>query len=303
MIEKPSIQQLENFVIYGRVRNYSMAAHMANITQSAFSFQMKKLEEVVGVQLIARSNRGSDLTREGEFFLQRVERIMSDMELAINELRDYSKQCITLNVGVLMSTGDVLMNKHVSYFQTNNDNIRINIYNLEAKSMLGKLDSGELDIATAFILPQMSLEGYVKKFLVKEELVYYAPKLDLPKQLISVEQIAHYPMVIYSPDYFMTTALRNYFQSEGVEELNIQGHLSTPYAIVHYCNNNRTGALLSRSMLDEIGVHKGVYTLQTPLYFDTFLLYKNENPKIKGVEYFVDHILEMYRQDKKTTKL
>ena len=68
MIELPSIQQLENFIIYGKVRNFATAAHRANITQSAFSFQMKKLEEMLNIQLITRSNRGSDLTREGEFF-------------------------------------------------------------------------------------------------------------------------------------------------------------------------------------------------------------------------------------------
>ena len=45
MQERPSIQQLENFIIYGKVRNFATAAHRANITQSAFSFQMKKLEE------------------------------------------------------------------------------------------------------------------------------------------------------------------------------------------------------------------------------------------------------------------
>lgn len=41
MQERPSIQQLENFIIYGKVRNFATAARRANITQSAFSFQMK----------------------------------------------------------------------------------------------------------------------------------------------------------------------------------------------------------------------------------------------------------------------
>ena len=47
MGELPSIHQLECFIIYGRVRNFSLAAQEANITQSAFSVQMKKLEEAV----------------------------------------------------------------------------------------------------------------------------------------------------------------------------------------------------------------------------------------------------------------
>ena len=65
-MELPSIQQLRNFVIYSKYGNFTAAAKAANITQSAFSAQMKKLEELLGVRLIERSNRGSHLTPEGK---------------------------------------------------------------------------------------------------------------------------------------------------------------------------------------------------------------------------------------------
>ncbi len=68
----PSIQQMECFIIYGRVQNFTRAAKEANITQSAFSAQMKNLESTLGVALIQRSKRGSHLTPEGEAFLKRI---------------------------------------------------------------------------------------------------------------------------------------------------------------------------------------------------------------------------------------
>ena len=43
MIELPSIQQLENFIIYSKVKDIATAAREANVTRSAFSFQMKKI--------------------------------------------------------------------------------------------------------------------------------------------------------------------------------------------------------------------------------------------------------------------
>ena len=55
MSELPSIQQLKNFITYGKYQNFTSAARAANITQSAFSFQMKRLEELVGIQLIELS--------------------------------------------------------------------------------------------------------------------------------------------------------------------------------------------------------------------------------------------------------
>lgn len=54
-MDLPSIQQLRNFIIYGKYGNFTTAANAANITQSAFSAQMKKLEDLVGVRLIERS--------------------------------------------------------------------------------------------------------------------------------------------------------------------------------------------------------------------------------------------------------
>ena len=57
MIELPSIQQLENFIIYSQVKDFALAAEKAGVTQSAFRFQIKKLEEVVGVQLISHNNK------------------------------------------------------------------------------------------------------------------------------------------------------------------------------------------------------------------------------------------------------
>ena len=188
MQERPSIQQLENFIIYGKVRNFATAAHRANITQSAFSFQMKKLEEMLNIQLITRSNRGSDLTREGEFFLQKIIPIIDELDEAIDELQKFVGKAVYINIGALMSMGDILMNRHISYFKQHNDNnICFNVYNLEAKSMLKKLDSGQIDIASTFLLPQMHVDGCEKKLFCKDEFVYYAPCLDFTQDKITAD--------------------------------------------------------------------------------------------------------------------
>ncbi len=45
MIELPSIQQLENFIIYSKVKDIALAAKEANVTQSENSLPKIKLEE------------------------------------------------------------------------------------------------------------------------------------------------------------------------------------------------------------------------------------------------------------------
>ena len=92
MIELPSIQQLENFIIYGKVRNFATAAHRANITQSAFSFQMKKLEEIVGTQLVVHGENTIELTKEGQIFLAKAEKIVSELKQSLSEMKKISRR-------------------------------------------------------------------------------------------------------------------------------------------------------------------------------------------------------------------
>ena len=298
MIELPSIQQLENFIIYGKVRNFATAAHRANITQSAFSFQMKKLEEMLNIQLITRSNRGSDLTREGEFFLQKIIPIIDELDEAIDELQKFAGKAVYINIGALMSMGEILMNRHISYFKQHNDNnICFNVYNLEAKSMLKKLDSGQIDIASTFLLPQMHVDGCEKKLFCKDEFVYYAPCLDFTQDKITADIIQRYPLVTHSPDYFMTNALEDYFVKLKIHP-HIDARLSTPYAIIHYCKHNKVATLISKRLLQELGITNDYYELLEPLNFSSYLLYKHENPKIKSMEIFVDYILDLYQQNR-----
>ena len=59
MKELPTMQELQSFITYNKTGSFTLAAQSMNITQSAFSAQMKKLERLVGVKLISRSTRGS----------------------------------------------------------------------------------------------------------------------------------------------------------------------------------------------------------------------------------------------------
>ena len=123
MIELPSIQQLENFIIYSQVKDFALAAEKAGVTQSAFRFQMKKLEEVVGAQLISHNNKNSELTEDGKIFLSKVENIVDQLKQAVKEVNTSSGEQVCLSVGALMSLGDVLLDQHLTYFKKYNANI------------------------------------------------------------------------------------------------------------------------------------------------------------------------------------
>ncbi|WP_196592989.1 LysR family transcriptional regulator [Pectinatus sottacetonis] len=294
MTQLPSIQQLENFVIYGKVRNFTAAAREANITQSAFSFQMKKLEELIGIQLIARSNRGSDLTEIGEDFFQRVQKIIDELSGCIYDIKRINGHKITLAVGTLMSLGDVLMNQHVEYFQEHNMNFMINVYNLEAHELWKQLENDKLDIISTFFMPQLDMDKYEKRFFCKEKMVYYAPNLGIDGSKINMDVIKNYDLAQYSPYYLMNAIIKDFFISYGIAP-TVKTWLSTPYAIMHYCQQNEAGSILSKRLLNAMHIQSGYYEIMPQFELECYLLYKRNNPKYKIMKIFIEHIQEFYK--------
>lgn len=293
MGDMPSSQQLENFLIYGRVRNFTLAAKEANITQSAFSFQMKNLEAMLKVKLISRSNRGSQLTPEGEFFFKKLNSILPMLTEAIYDVQHLQgDHPVELKIGVLTSLGDVLMNQHISYFHENNTNIVITVYNREEEALLQSLADDHLDIASTFLLPELTIRNYEKILFRLDEVVYYAPAISELKNTISLEQMESLPLVQYPSQSFMDRTINQYFE-HSPSILPAAARLATPYAMIHYCQQNQAGALLPERLLGALNIETGYYKLETPLQLKAFLLYKKNNSKNKAIKTFIDYVVNL----------
>ncbi|WP_417587893.1 LysR family transcriptional regulator [Pararhodobacter oceanensis] len=64
------------------------AAHVLNVTQSAVSMQIKRLEESLGQALLDRSGRGVQLSAEGEQLLTYARRILALNDEAVSRMTD-----------------------------------------------------------------------------------------------------------------------------------------------------------------------------------------------------------------------
>lgn len=298
MEELPTLQELQSFITYSKMGNFTLAAQAANITQSAFSAQMKKLERLVGVKLIARSTRGSRLTPEGEKFLPEAEHIIETLERAIHSIRLANKlERPMLNVGILRSIGDVRMNAHVAYFQQTNPNFAISVYDMEEEEILLDLRENRIDIGTCYLPNNKDMSAYESIALREDSVVYYAPNRKMDSHPVTCEEILEYPMVMYPPKYFMSHRLKSYFSEEGRQTLPQLVRLSNPYAMIDYCKRNEAGAMISRHLLEALGIEEGVYTLAKPLYLQVCFVYRNNNSKWETMKTFMDYITQELTQE------
>ena len=79
-IKVPTTDHLISFLAVSECQNVSHAADSLGRTQSAISVQLRKLEDLLGVQLFDRQSRGMVLTRHGNELLPIAKRTVRDLE-------------------------------------------------------------------------------------------------------------------------------------------------------------------------------------------------------------------------------
>lgn len=298
MKELPTMQELQSFITYNKTGSFTLAAQSMNITQSAFSAQMKKLERLVGVKLISRSTRGSRLTPEGELFLPEAEQVLDTLERAIQSIRLASKvERPILNIGVLRSLGDIRLNGYVSHFFQNHPEFSVSIYDMEEEELMLDLRENRIDIALLYLPNNKDMSAYESTALREDEFVYYAPNLVNGMETASLKAIQQQPLLMYPPKYFMYPpkyfmyrTLKNYV-GNGQQNLHIRGsRLSNPYTMIDYCQKNKSGCIVARQILSSLNINDGFVPLEKPFKLQVCFAFKKNNSKTETMHTFMDYV-------------
>ena len=86
MSRLPSLNGLRAFEAAARHLSFTNAATELNVTQTAISHQIKRLEEELGIALFLRQNRALTLTPAGRDYLPGIRAAFQDLRLATDRL-------------------------------------------------------------------------------------------------------------------------------------------------------------------------------------------------------------------------
>ena len=101
------LKWLEDFLALASTGNFSKAADLRHVSQSAFSRRIKNLEFWLGVELIDRSTFPINLTEEGVTFRETAEELVTQLNSMRDDFRGLSKQeKATLSFSALHSLAD-----------------------------------------------------------------------------------------------------------------------------------------------------------------------------------------------------
>lgn len=82
---------VQAFIAVAMRRNFRRAAAELHITQTALSRRLQTLEAYLGVRLVERTTRSVELTRTGADFLPRAQRLLTELESALTDIRETGK--------------------------------------------------------------------------------------------------------------------------------------------------------------------------------------------------------------------
>lgn len=122
----PSLNGLRAFEAAARHLSFTLAAAELNVTQTAISHQIRRLEEELGIRLFVRQNRALALTPEARDYLPGVRAAFNDLRLATDRLlrKDGDK---VLTVSTLASLAAKWLLPRLTAFQESHPGIDVRI--------------------------------------------------------------------------------------------------------------------------------------------------------------------------------
>lgn len=141
------LRQIEYFQAVVECGSFYAAAEKCNVSQSAISQQIKKLEDELNVQLLTRHNRTFSLTPAGTHFYKKTLVLVSDMERMIRETKQISNgDSAVLRLGHYRGYHGSEFSEAVMDFSEKYPGVKLEIMTGSHEDIYYALQDGKIDI-------------------------------------------------------------------------------------------------------------------------------------------------------------
>lgn len=200
------IKQLKYFAAIVEEGNITSAAKKLHMAQPPLSFQLKLLEEELGVRLIERGARKIRLTDAGQTLYKRAVSIISFMNSAELEIGNISKGTGgTLHIGTISSSGAALVKRRITEFNRMYPLVNFEIHEGNTFELLELLDAGKIEIGvvrTPFYAPKtkciyLNPEPMVAVIPPKFAEKIFSQNDECQSSSITMDMLKDVPLIIY----------------------------------------------------------------------------------------------------------
>jgi DNA-binding transcriptional LysR family regulator len=140
------LRHLRYFLMVSEELHFRRAAERLFMAQPPLSQAIRRLEEELGVQLLARTSRAVALTEAGRAFAEHARKVVASLDLAVAEARRAGGGGSTLQIGFAPYLPIDLVVRFLDALHECEPGVRPQVKQLLAFEQIARLHSGELDL-------------------------------------------------------------------------------------------------------------------------------------------------------------
>ncbi|WP_335981998.1 LysR family transcriptional regulator [Streptomyces sp. CA2R106] len=220
MLSLERLRILHAIDTYGSV---SAAADALNVTTSAVSQQMSKLERETGQALLGKNGRGVRLTDAGRLLSGHAERILSLVELAHADLEAHRGAAVgELRAAAFPTAVRGLFPAALAHLRAAHPQLRTVVHEMEPHDALARLGRGDIDLAVVldWYNKPLSLPGGLAKAPLFDDIVDVALPLGHPlgdRAEIALDELAGDEWIAWPDGGFCHEWLLFTLRGKGIE--------------------------------------------------------------------------------------
>ena len=275
------LRHLRYFVTVADEGSVTKAAKMLRLAQPSLTRQIKNLEEELHVSLFRRDKKRMELTEDGQFFLTRARRLLSQAEEDVDDLRSHSLgETKPLKIGYMLDMQYDLLPVTMSAFRKVWPRVPLNLMEMTAAEQIQALHKNKIQVGFAREPGLPSLVGLQTDVLTKCKMMAVLPDtypLNKNKKL-ALRDLSRRPFVsLAEEDYPGTREWLNRVCREAGFTPDIKHETNSTSTLIHLVALEMGVALLPESCLRL--PHEGAvfHPLDEVVYSKTHLLWRKEN--------------------------
>lgn len=198
--------------------SFTKTAKELDLTQPSVSYNIKKLEDELGVTLFERENN-LIMTPEAEELLPYVEEALNNLkngERKINDIVQLKRG--TLTIGIPSHIGVFLLTGIIKEFSKKYPNIKIEVICKSTKELFKLLALKELDILIDCSPLEENTINYTVKKIATERCAFACNSLrkELLESTVEIKDIIKYPLIVPLKTSSSTKGLKRLFEKKKI---------------------------------------------------------------------------------------
>jgi DNA-binding transcriptional LysR family regulator len=212
------LRQLRLFIEVAKHKSITKAAENMHISQPALSKTLRALEDELGMTLIIRTNKTSDLTDAGKVVLEyalRMTVLVDEMKTTLIDMTNLSRGQI--NIGLPPFIGSLFFPRVMAKFHHAFPNIELNITEYGGARVVKSVEEGEFELGVA-VLPIDEQEFSVYPIVEEEmRLVVYKDHHLSDRVEVELKELRDEEFIFYHEEFALNQIMRNHFIAAGFE--------------------------------------------------------------------------------------